>query len=76
MSDTNARDFQARRFNTKFIDTDGTKKYVHNVNDTGVAMGRMIIAILDNFQNPDGTVTIPKVLQPYIGKNAIIPSNR
>lgn len=71
MSDTNAKEFQARRYNTKFVDNDGSKKYVHHVNDTGCAMGRMIMAILDNYQNADGSVTIPAVLQQYLGKKLI-----
>lgn len=75
MSDTNARDFQARRFNTRYVDSDGIKKYVHNVNDTGCAMGRMLISILDNYQNEDGSITIPEVLRDYIGKNIITPSS-
>ncbi|MCL4390487.1 MAG: serine--tRNA ligase [Patescibacteria group bacterium] len=72
-SDTNARDFQARRFNTRFIDKDGQKKYVHNVNDTGITGPRTIIAIMENYQNKDGSVTIPKVLQKYIDKTVISP---
>lgn len=70
-SNTNAWDFQARRYNTRFVNRDGQKKYVHNVNDTGITGPRTIIAILENYQNPDGSVTVPKVLQKYIGKKVI-----
>lgn len=70
-SDTNAWDFQARRFNTKFTDSDGQKKFVHNVNDTGITGPRTIIAILENYQNPDGSVNVPEVLQEYVGKKII-----
>lgn len=71
MSNTDAWDFQARRFNTKFVDRDGQKKYVHNVNDTGITGPRTVIAILENYQNPDGSVNVPEVLQKYVGKEKI-----
>jgi seryl-tRNA synthetase len=70
MTDTNATDYQARRLNIKFRSGE-EKEYVHTVNDTGIAMGRMIIAIIDNYQQPDGTVKIPDVLQEYMGKDLI-----
>jgi len=70
-SDTNAWDYQARRLNIHYIDAKGEKKLVHTVNDTGIPMGRMIITILDNYQNPDGSVTIPEILRPYMGKDKI-----
>ncbi len=72
-SNTDAGDFQARRFNTKFTDSDGQKKFVHNVNDTGITGPRTIIAILENYQNPDGSVKVPEVLQDYVGKKVITP---
>jgi seryl-tRNA synthetase len=71
-SNTNAADFQARRYNTKYIDASGNKKYVHHVNDTGIA-SRVIIALLDNYQNADGSVTIPEVLRPLLGRDKITP---
>lgn len=71
MSDTNATDFQARRLNIKYQTQTGDKKYVHTVNDTGVAMGRMIIAILDNYQRADGSVKVPEALQKYVGKEIL-----
>ncbi|MCX6783909.1 MAG: serine--tRNA ligase [candidate division WWE3 bacterium] len=70
-SDTNAADFQARRFNTRYVDATGERHYVNNVNDTGIAFPRALIAILDNYQNADGSVTIPEVLRPYLGKDVI-----
>lgn len=70
-TDTNTTDFQARRLNIKFQDEDGHKKFVHTVNDTGCPMGRVLIAILDNCQNSDGSVTVPEVLQQYVGKEKI-----
>ncbi len=72
-SNTNAWDFQARRYNTKFLDHDQQKKYVHNVNDTGITGPRTIISILENYQNADGSVTVPDVLQEYLGKKIISP---
>lgn len=72
MTDTNATDYQARRMNIKYTDNKD-KNYVHTVNDTGVAMGRMIIAILDNYQQGDGSVVIPEVLRKYIGKDKMSP---
>lgn len=72
MTDTNASDFQARRLNIKYIDKKtGEKKYCYTVNDTGVAMGRMLIAIIDNYQQADGSVKVPEALQPYVGKEFI-----
>ncbi len=74
-SDTDAADFQARRFNTRFTDETGQKKYVHNVNDTGITGPRTIIAILENYQQSDGSVNIPEVLQSYLGKKVIEPKS-
>ncbi|HJZ05648.1 serine--tRNA ligase [Candidatus Amesbacteria bacterium RIFCSPHIGHO2_01_FULL_48_32] len=71
-SNTDAWDYQARRMNIQYVNT-GQKKYVHSVNDTGIPMGRMIVTILDNYQNPDGSVTVPEVLRPYMGKDKILP---
>lgn len=73
MTDTNATEYQARRMNIKYITKENEKKYVNTVNDTGCAMGRMIVAILDNYQQEDGSVIIPQVLQKYIGKEKITP---
>jgi len=70
-SNTDAWDYQARRMNITYKDSDNKKKFVHTVNDTGIPMGRMIITILDNYQNPDGSVTVPEVLRKYMGKDKI-----
>lgn len=72
-SDTDAWDFQARRFNTRYLDKNGDKKFVHNVNDTGITGPRTIMAILENYQNKDGSVTVPEVLRDYVGKKVITP---
>jgi len=71
MTDTNTTDFQARRLNIKFKSKDGNKDYVHTVNDTGVAMGRMLIAIMDNYQQKDGIITVPQALRTFMGKEVI-----
>jgi seryl-tRNA synthetase len=71
MTDTNTTDYQARRLNIRYRDEDGNLRYAHTVNDTGAAMGRMLIAILDNYQQPDGTVKVPAVLRDYMGKDTL-----
>lgn len=73
MSATNATDYQARRLNIKFIDKKREKNFCHTVNDTGVAMGRILIAILENYQQEDGSVLVPEVLQKYCGFKKISP---
>ena len=65
-STSNCTEFQARRLNIRFKDADGTKA-VATLNGTLVAIPRMIVAILENHQNADGTVNIPKALQPFLG---------
>ncbi len=65
-------DFQARRLNTKYDDK-GNKKFVHILNGTAFAVGRTMIAILENYQEEDGTVIIPEVLRKYTGFEKISP---
>lgn len=71
-TDTDASDYQARRLNIQCKTLDGKRKLVHTVNDTGCST-RMLIAIIDNYQNTDGSVTIPEVLRTYMGKDKILP---
>lgn len=59
--------FQARRLNTKYETADGKKEFVHTLNNTCVASPRVLIPILEIYQNSDGSVTIPEVLRPYMG---------
>ncbi len=66
-STSNCTDFQARRLNIKFKNKQGKLKYVHMLNGTALAMGRMIIAIIENYQQKDGSILIPDVLQKYMG---------
>ncbi|MBU3964800.1 serine--tRNA ligase [Patescibacteria group bacterium] len=66
-------DWQARRLNVKYADKEGKKKYVYMLNNTGLASPRILIAILENYQQADGSVKIPKVLREYMGKDIIRP---
>jgi seryl-tRNA synthetase len=59
-------DFQARRMDARFRDTDGKVRHVHTLNGSGVAVGRALIAVMENYQQEDGSVAIPDVLQPYM----------
>ena len=60
-------EFQARRLNLRYKGADAKIRYCHTLNNTVVASPRILIPILENYQNPDGSVTIPEVLRPYIG---------
>lgn len=61
-------DFQARRMSARYKDRDGRGNlFVHTLNGSGVAVGRALIAVLENYQNEDRTITIPEVLRPYMG---------
>ncbi|MDK2823007.1 MAG: seryl-tRNA synthetase [Clostridia bacterium] len=64
---SNFEDFQARRANIRYRDAKGKPRFVHTLNGSGLAIGRATSAILENFQEEDGSVRIPKVLQPYMG---------
>lgn len=71
-TDTMTTDYQARRLNIRYKDTDGKTKYVRTVNDTG-ASTRPLIALLENHQNKDGSINVPKILVPYTGFETIAP---
>lgn len=64
---SNFEDFQARRLKLRFRDEDGKPQLVHTLNGSGVALPRLVVAILENYQNADGSVTIPEPLRPYMG---------
>ena len=65
---SNCGEFQARRMNSRFRNAEGkVKGPVHTLNGSGLAVGRTMVAILENYQQPDGSVAIPDVLQPYMG---------
>lgn len=69
---SNFEDFQARRMNCRFRDKEGKVRHPHTLNGSGVALARLIPAILENYQNEDGSVTIPEALLPYMGGAKII----
>ncbi len=64
---SNCEDFQARRAMIRYRDAEGKIHYAHTLNGSGLAVGRTVAAVLENYQNEDGTVTIPEVLVPYMG---------
>lgn len=69
---SNFEDFQARRANIKFRDEKtGKTEYVHTLNGSGLAVGRTVAAILENYQQPDGSVKVPEVLIPYMHTDVI-----
>ena len=70
-STSNCTDFQARRLNIRFKDSDGKNKIVHTLNGTAIAISRALVAIMENFQEKDGSIRMPKVLQPYLGFDCI-----
>jgi seryl-tRNA synthetase len=70
-SDSNLTDWQPRRLNIKYRTTSGEKRYVHALNNTVIASPRILIAIFENYQNEDGSITVPKVLQPLCGFETI-----
>lgn len=72
MSCSNCLDYQARRMNGKFRDKSGKVRFCHTLNGTLVAIGRIIIAIMENFQQKDGSIKIPDVLVPYMNGQEII----
>ena len=70
---SNANDYQARRSNTRFRDSEtGRTQFVHTLNGSGLATSRLIPAIVEQFQNADGTVTVPEVLRGYMGGISVI----
>jgi seryl-tRNA synthetase len=74
MTDTNTTDYQARRMNIRYRPTEGSGLgFCHTVNDTGCAIGRMLIAILENYQQADDTVIVPEALRAVVGKERLEP---
>ena len=68
---SNVREYQARRGNIRYKTKDKETKFVHMLNASGLATSRLMVALLENYQNEDGSITIPEVLQKYIGKKVI-----
>jgi len=69
---SNCEAFQARRLKARFKNAAGKTEFVHTLNGSGLAVGRTLVAVLENYQNADGSVTIPTVLQPYMGGKTAI----
>ena len=69
---SNCEDFQARRMQARFKDEEGKNQFVHTLNGSGLAVGRTLVALLENHQNADGTINIPAALQPYLGGQSIL----
>lgn len=70
-SASNCTDFQSRRLNMRYRTADNSKRFPYTLNGTAIALSRTMIAILENYQEADGSITIPDVLRPYIGKDRI-----
>jgi len=74
-SSSNCTDFQARRLNIRYKTEDGSNKFVHTLNGTAAAIGRMLIAIFENYQQEDGSIKVPEVLQKYVDFKVITLPN-
>lgn len=68
---SNCGDFQARRANIRYTDAEGKKQFAHTLNGSGLAVGRTMAAVIENYQNEDGSITVPEVLRPYMGCDII-----
>ncbi|MFC1721352.1 serine--tRNA ligase [Patescibacteria group bacterium] len=75
-SDSALHDWQARRLNLKYRTKEGKKMYAHTLNNTGVASPRILIPLLENHQQADGSVKVPKMLQSYCGLDIIVPKEK
>ncbi|MEX8492868.1 serine--tRNA ligase [Sphaerotilus sp.] len=64
---SNCEAFQARRMQTRFKNAQGKNEFVHTLNGSGLAVGRTLVAVLENYQNADGSITVPAALRPYMG---------
>lgn len=69
---SNCGDFQARRMNARYKHAEKDNRFVHTLNGSGLAVGRTLVAILENYQNEDGSITVPQVLVPYMGGVEVI----
>ena len=71
---SNFTDFQARRGRIRYRRADGKVEFVHTLNGSGVATPRLLVALLETYQQPDGSILIPEILQPYTGFQRISPT--
>ena len=72
---SNCEAFQARRMKARFKNDAGKTEFVHTLNGSGLAVGRTLVAVLENYQQADGSVKVPEVLQPYMGGKAVLTVN-
>jgi seryl-tRNA synthetase len=68
---SNCKDFQARRANIKYRTLDGKTAFVHTLNGSGLAVGRTMVAVLENYQQEDGSIAVPAALKPYLGLSTL-----
>jgi seryl-tRNA synthetase len=69
---SNCEAFQARRMQARFKNAQGKNELVHTLNGSGLAVGRTLVAVLENYQNQDGSITVPEALRPYMGGVAVL----
>jgi seryl-tRNA synthetase len=69
---SNCDAFQARRMQARFKNAQGKNEFVHTLNGSGLAVGRTLVAVLENGQNADGSITVPEALRPYLGGLALL----
>jgi seryl-tRNA synthetase len=69
---SNCEAFQARRMQTRFRNAQGKTEFVHTLNGSGLAVGRTLVAVLENYQQADGSVIIPEPLRPYMGGQEVL----
>jgi len=69
-------DFQARRMDARYRGQDGKPRFVHTLNGSGTAVGRALIAIMETYQQADGSIAVPDVLQPYMSGTTTIERDR
>ena len=69
---SNCTDFQARRMQARFRDADGKTRLVHTLNGSGLAVGRTLVAVMENYQQADGSIVVPEVLRKYMNGLEVI----
>jgi seryl-tRNA synthetase len=69
---SNCEAFQARRLQARFKNAQGKNELLHTLNGSGLAVGRTLVAVLENYQNQDGSITVPEALRPYMGGQAVL----
>jgi seryl-tRNA synthetase len=73
---SNGTDFQARRMGARYRAEGGKPQFVHTLNGSGLAVGRTLVAVIENYQQADGSVAVPAVLQPYMGGTTVLEPAR